>query len=137
MSRGGHGLPKVLPGPAMPDPSTPCRLAAPETALWLFQRCPAHRTGGLRPSLDTPRRTPFTVLGISPTWIRRHNLINLFKRVSSYSPLAFGCRFRVVWVAFVDANNSSAGLESRPVRRGLSKGVEGLPQATRSQGIER
>jgi hypothetical protein len=23
MARGGHGLPKVSPGPAMPDPSTP------------------------------------------------------------------------------------------------------------------
>jgi hypothetical protein len=24
MARGGHGLPKVILGPAMPDPSTPC-----------------------------------------------------------------------------------------------------------------
>jgi hypothetical protein len=24
MARGGHGIPKVSPGPAMPDPSTPC-----------------------------------------------------------------------------------------------------------------
>jgi hypothetical protein len=28
MARGGHGLPKVLPGPAMPYPSTPCGRAA-------------------------------------------------------------------------------------------------------------
>jgi hypothetical protein len=43
MARGCHGLPKVLPWPAMPYPSTPCR------------------AGGLQPSstpLDTPRRTP-------------------------------------------------------------------------------
>jgi hypothetical protein len=25
MARGGHGIPRVLLGPAMPDPSTPCR----------------------------------------------------------------------------------------------------------------
>jgi hypothetical protein len=40
--RGIHGLPKVSPGPAMPDPSSPCR------------------AGGLRPfstPLNTPSRT--------------------------------------------------------------------------------
>jgi hypothetical protein len=45
MARGIHGLPKVSPGPAMPDPSTPCGTG---------------RMGGLRPSstpMDTPRRT--------------------------------------------------------------------------------
>jgi hypothetical protein len=31
-ARGGHGLPKVSLGPAMPCP-TPCRQAIPETAL--------------------------------------------------------------------------------------------------------
>jgi hypothetical protein len=31
--RGIHGLPKVLPGPAKPDPYTPCRWATPKTAL--------------------------------------------------------------------------------------------------------
>jgi hypothetical protein len=52
MGRGGHGLPKVIPGSAMPDPSTPFWRATPETAV---------RMGSLRPSstlLDTPRRTP-------------------------------------------------------------------------------
>jgi atrial natriuretic peptide receptor A len=29
MARGGHRLPKLLPGPAMPDPSTPCGLECP------------------------------------------------------------------------------------------------------------
>jgi hypothetical protein len=33
MARDGHGLPKVLLGPAMPDPSTPCGRATPVTAL--------------------------------------------------------------------------------------------------------
>jgi hypothetical protein len=32
MAEGGHGLPKVSPGPAMPDPSKPCGRATPETA---------------------------------------------------------------------------------------------------------
>jgi hypothetical protein len=61
MARVGHGLPKVLLGSAMPDPSTPCRGATSETALWPIQGWPAHRAGGLRPSstpLDIPRRTP-------------------------------------------------------------------------------
>jgi hypothetical protein len=61
MRRGGHGLPKVSPGPALPYPATPCELATPKTALWPFLRWPSHRVGGLRPSfalLDTPRRTP-------------------------------------------------------------------------------
>jgi hypothetical protein len=34
MEKGGHGLPKVSPGPAIPDTSMPCRQAIPETALW-------------------------------------------------------------------------------------------------------
>jgi hypothetical protein len=61
MGRGGHGLPKVSPEPAMPDPSMPCGRATHETALWPFQEWPAHRVGDLRPSstsLDTPRCTP-------------------------------------------------------------------------------
>jgi hypothetical protein len=54
MARGGHGLPKVSPGPAISYPPTPCERATPETAL--------HEGGGslLASStpLDTPRRTP-------------------------------------------------------------------------------
>jgi hypothetical protein len=45
MEKGGHGLSKVSPGPAMPYPSTPCRLATPETALWPFQWWPAPQGG--------------------------------------------------------------------------------------------
>jgi hypothetical protein len=59
MATGGHGLPKVSLRPAMPNPSTPCGRASPETALWLFQGWPAHRAGSLRPSftlLHTPTR---------------------------------------------------------------------------------
>jgi hypothetical protein len=33
MARGGHELPKVSLGLAMPEPSTRCRRATPETAL--------------------------------------------------------------------------------------------------------
>ena len=58
MARGGHVLPKVSPGPALPDPSTPCGRATPKTALQLFLRWPARRAGGLPPSsilLNTQR----------------------------------------------------------------------------------
>jgi hypothetical protein len=37
MARGGHGLPKVSPGTAMPYPSMPWGRATPETALRPFQ----------------------------------------------------------------------------------------------------
>jgi hypothetical protein len=64
MVRGGHGLPKVSPGPAMPDPSTSCGRATPEKALRLFQGWPACRVGGLRPS-STPfgHPTPYAYDG--------------------------------------------------------------------------
>jgi hypothetical protein len=61
MARGGHGLPKVSPGPAMLDPSAPCERATPQTALWPLQRWPSCKAGSLQPSstlLDTPRRIP-------------------------------------------------------------------------------
>jgi hypothetical protein len=59
MARGGRGLPKVSPGPAMPYSSTPCRQATLGTALWPFQGWSAEQSG--RPSstlLDTRFRTP-------------------------------------------------------------------------------
>jgi hypothetical protein len=40
MARGGHGLPKVSVGPAMPYPSMPCGQATPEMSLRLFQGGP-------------------------------------------------------------------------------------------------
>jgi hypothetical protein len=60
MVRDGHGLPKVSPGPAIPDPSTHCKRTTPKMALWPFRGWAAHRLGSLRPSstpLDTPRGT--------------------------------------------------------------------------------
>jgi hypothetical protein len=60
MARGIHGLPKVSPRPAMPDPSRPCRRATPKIALWPFLCWSAHREASLQPfstPLDTPRRT--------------------------------------------------------------------------------
>jgi hypothetical protein len=60
MARGGHGLPKVSPRPAMLYSSMPCSQATPETNLWPFQTWRARRVGGQRPSstpLDNPRRT--------------------------------------------------------------------------------
>jgi hypothetical protein len=59
MTRGGHGLPKVSPGPAMPYPSS----SYGET-IWLFQAWSTLRAGGLWPSstpLDTQRRTPMNI----------------------------------------------------------------------------
>jgi hypothetical protein len=67
MARGGHGLPKVLPGTALPDTSTPCGQATPETTLRLFLGWLTRKAGSLRPSstpLDTPRRTPMEMIGI-------------------------------------------------------------------------
>jgi hypothetical protein len=61
MATGGHGLPKVSIRPTMPDPSTPCGRASPETALRPFQGWPASRAGVTWPSsthLDTPCCTP-------------------------------------------------------------------------------
>jgi hypothetical protein len=66
MARGGHGLPKVLLGPAMPYPSTLCGWATPETAFWAFQgwytpEAPEAPVGGLWPysiPLDTTFRPP-------------------------------------------------------------------------------
>jgi hypothetical protein len=61
MARGGHGLPKISPGPTMPYMFALCRRATSETVIRLCQSWPAHRVGGLRPSftpLDTPRRRP-------------------------------------------------------------------------------
>jgi hypothetical protein len=66
MAKGIHGLPKVSSGPALPNPSTPCGRATPETALRPFRRWPAHRAGGLWLSatpLDTPRRTGLLHIG--------------------------------------------------------------------------
>jgi hypothetical protein len=60
MVRGGYELPEISLGPAMPDPSMPCRQATPETASRLFLGQPARRAGGLRLlaifyPLDTPK----------------------------------------------------------------------------------
>jgi hypothetical protein len=61
MAGGGHGVSKVLLGPAMPYPSMPSKRATPETNLRLFQGWPSHKARGLRQSsipLDTPCRMP-------------------------------------------------------------------------------
>jgi hypothetical protein len=64
MARGGHGLPKVSPGPTMPYPFTP---------LQPFQRWSAYRAGSLRPS-STPkgarRHTPM-IEGAKPGMVAK------------------------------------------------------------------
>jgi hypothetical protein len=60
MAWGDHGLPKVSPRPALPNPSMPSRWATTDTALRPFLGWPAHKAGGLQLSsslLDTPRCT--------------------------------------------------------------------------------
>jgi hypothetical protein len=88
---GGHGLPKVLLGPAMPDPPTPFGLATTEMAFQPFQRLPTHRAGGLWPSftpLDTPRRTPMTqnLATEHKSWKRLKNKIILVYRMKKSNP---------------------------------------------------
>jgi hypothetical protein len=73
MARGGHGLPKVLLGPALLDPSTPCGWATPETALRPFHGWLAFRAGSLcsfnsTTLSDTPRRTPTIPVILVPSW---------------------------------------------------------------------
>jgi hypothetical protein len=58
MARGGHGLPKDSPGPAMLYSSTP----------WAGRRRWAAACGRLIPLLDTPPRTPMWTRR-RPTWI--------------------------------------------------------------------
>jgi hypothetical protein len=53
MTRGGPGLPKVSPGPAIPDPSTLRGRATPETAVWPFQ-------GGRPATVFYPLGNPMT-----------------------------------------------------------------------------
>jgi hypothetical protein len=80
MAWGGHGFPKVSLGSAMPDPSTPCGWAIPETALWPFQGWPACKADGLRLSstpMDTPRRTPLNLLRRADVCTMLGDLFNL------------------------------------------------------------
>jgi hypothetical protein len=61
MTRGGHGLPKVSPGPAMRYLSLPCGRATPEMTSWPlqpFQGWPTRRPSST--PLDTQRGTPLS-----------------------------------------------------------------------------
>jgi hypothetical protein len=93
MARGGYGLPKVSPGPAMLDPSTPCGQATPERALQPFQGWPARRAGGLRLSstlLDTARRT--AMVGSQLTRLSPNMEMRNTKRASATVPTGTGPR---------------------------------------------
>jgi hypothetical protein len=70
-----HGLPKVLPGPAMPNPSTPCGRAAPKTAVSGVAR----RKGGRPAAVFNPLGylTPFEPAGVLVTK-NLHSLVNLW-----------------------------------------------------------
>jgi hypothetical protein len=61
MARGGHELPKVSPGPAIPYPSTHCSRVILETPYGCFMGGPPLRAGNLLSTfttLDTPRHMP-------------------------------------------------------------------------------
>jgi hypothetical protein len=59
MAKGGHELPKVLSGPAMPNPSTPCERATP------FKGCPTCRVPacGCLPPFGHPTPYAYVILG--------------------------------------------------------------------------
>jgi hypothetical protein len=59
MARGIHELPKVSPGPAMPNPSTPCRQAACGRllALWIPHAVRACFLPPVRPDVDADVRS--------------------------------------------------------------------------------
>jgi hypothetical protein len=80
MARGIHGLPKVSPRTALPNPSTPCGRATPETTLRPFLGWPAPRAGGLRPFIPpwihhAVRACPCTVGRNMSIWDRMLELI--------------------------------------------------------------
>jgi hypothetical protein len=99
------GFLKVLA--AMPDPSPPCGQATPYTALRLFQRWLAYRLDGLQPS-STPLGTACHMsMSLAPLAL---SALTMGKtgtgRTEKASPF------------------SNRLTKSRPVRRGVSKGVE-------------
>jgi hypothetical protein len=47
MARGGHGLPEVPLGPAMPNPSMPCRRATIQTTVSEVARSQGGRPGAV------------------------------------------------------------------------------------------
>jgi hypothetical protein len=82
MGRGIHGLPKVSPGLAMPDPSTPCGWASPQTALWPFGGWPARRADG-RAAVFYPLGYPFPYgpdeihLSVGVSFVQRSRHVSL------------------------------------------------------------
>jgi hypothetical protein len=73
MAGGGHGLPKVSPGPAMLHTSRQSRQTTPEMAIRPFQGWPACRKGGLRPS-STPFGSPCHTAMDKSTYKKPHPL---------------------------------------------------------------
>jgi hypothetical protein len=69
----GHGLFKVSPRPAIPDPSTPCGQVTPETTLWSL-------LWPSSPLLATPRRTPDTCVN-KVQGLHAQGLINNVRRI--------------------------------------------------------
>jgi hypothetical protein len=111
MARGGHGLPKVSPGPAQPDPYMPCG--------W-----PAYRAGGLRLSstpLDTPRCTPMLINGV---FLQHKNSIS----VAGEKVMMKGLRN---WERRSDSIDKRRG-----VAEGVEEGLKAISGVARPQGVE-
>jgi hypothetical protein len=62
MAKGGHGLPKLSPGPAMPDHFMPCGRATPNMAVSRVARPQAERPAAIFTLLEIPRRMPMEIL---------------------------------------------------------------------------
>jgi hypothetical protein len=92
MARGGHGLPKVSPGSAMPYPSTPAGRATPKTALGPMAVSGVASPQGGRPAgvfypFSHPTPTPMTSL---PHKNLTKIIVKTNKRRSKHSPREIG-----------------------------------------------
>jgi hypothetical protein len=63
-ARGGHGLPKISPEPAMPEPSTRCRRASPEMSVLGVARLQDRLPGAVFYPLGHP--TPYARASFLP-----------------------------------------------------------------------
>jgi hypothetical protein len=91
---GGHGLLKVSPGPALRYPSTPCRRATPDRALWPFLGCPTLRVGGLQQSsslLDTPRHTSMITIRIFRSFFQKPTIYGVHGQPLPYAYAEMCC----------------------------------------------
>jgi hypothetical protein len=112
-SRGGHGLPIVSPGPAMPNPCMPCGWETPETALWPFQGWPP--TGQRACSRLLPPWTPHAVRPEWQSWWWRRAVLTSRSAagIQEDEPVVRNAATKSLWK--IATNHSAAQLESHYV----------------------